>query len=67
MIRIWAAKNGNVVGDSLTLCTLQFWLSCMNFDLVAIRGSQSHVEMVLGNFHVKGHDRSVANNGLIQD
>ena len=39
----------------------------LNHKRVTVRGSQSHVEMVLGNFHVKGHDRSVADNGVVQD
>ena len=62
LLGIWATTRGVVIDNSPSAS--QFSLPYMHCNLLVVRGSQSQMEMVLGNFHLQGHGRRVVNNGV---
>ena len=49
LLRIWATTRGAVIDNSPR--TLQVSLPYTHCNLLVVRGSQSHMEVVLGDFH----------------
>ena len=67
LFRIWATIRGAVINNSITPHTLQFRPQSMYCNQLIVRGRQCHMEMVLGDFYLQGHDRRMMNNGVVEN